>query len=276
MYKKIIFLDIDGTLTEPGSNEPPASAVTAVKKAREKGNYVFLCTGRNYDMLSPLLKYGFDGIIASSGGYIRCGEKVIYDCPLPETQRVQVMEVLKKGKIYRTVECMDGSYTDEAFKEFLRDNAKKGSNSEMLRWRKQIEESLNIRPMEQYRGQPIYKVVVMCQKKEQLEEAQRLLGGDLDFCIQDTDRFGYLNGEIISKQFDKGKGISRVCEYLHIPIENTVAFGDSMNDVGMMQKAALSICMEDGSEKLKRMADDVCPPVTKDGIYQAFMKYHLM
>ena len=66
--KKLIFLDIDGTLTEPGSNMPPESALRAVREAREKGHYVFLCTGRNYDMLSPLLSFGFDGVVASCGG----------------------------------------------------------------------------------------------------------------------------------------------------------------------------------------------------------------
>ena len=53
MNRKIIFLDIDGTLTEPGSNEPPKSAVWAINQARKEGHYVFLCTGRNYGMLSP-------------------------------------------------------------------------------------------------------------------------------------------------------------------------------------------------------------------------------
>ena len=34
MKRKIIFLDIDGTLTQPGSNEPPESAVWAIAQAR--------------------------------------------------------------------------------------------------------------------------------------------------------------------------------------------------------------------------------------------------
>ena len=42
MKRKIIFLDIDGTLTEPGSNEPPDSAVEAVRKARE-GGIMYFC-----------------------------------------------------------------------------------------------------------------------------------------------------------------------------------------------------------------------------------------
>ena len=61
---KLIFLDIDGTLTTPGSNEPPQSALDAIKAAQKKGHKVFLCSGRNPGMLSPLLKFGFDGVVA--------------------------------------------------------------------------------------------------------------------------------------------------------------------------------------------------------------------
>lgn len=75
--EKIIFLDIDGTLTAAGSNVPPESALQAVRAAQAKGHMVFLCTGRNYDMLRPLLCYGFDGVVASAGGYISIGNQVI-------------------------------------------------------------------------------------------------------------------------------------------------------------------------------------------------------
>ena len=159
--RKIIFLDIDGTLTEPGTNVIPESALKAVRGAQAKGNYVFLCTGRNYDMLSPLLQYGFDGLIGSSGGYIESAGKAIYDCPMTEEQRVRAMNVLQEHGVFRTVECKDGSYTDEGFKDFLRNHAEEGGNSELLRWREQIEKSLRILPMEQYQGQPIYKIVIM-------------------------------------------------------------------------------------------------------------------
>ena len=56
MSRKIIFLDIDGTLTEPGSNVPPESAIEAIEATQKKGNLVFLCTGRNQGMASPLMK----------------------------------------------------------------------------------------------------------------------------------------------------------------------------------------------------------------------------
>lgn len=276
MERKIVFLDIDGTLTEPGSNEPPESAVRAVFQARKEGNYVFLCTGRNYDMLRPLLQYGFDGIIASSGGYIECQKEVIYDCPMTENQRRSAMEVLEKNGIFRTVECRDGSYTDEGFKEFLRSHAEEGSNSELLRWREQIEKSLNIRPMREYKGQPVYKIVIMSPSREQILEPEKMLESDFFFCIQDENAGGFINGEVVNRAFDKGKAVRKVCEYLNVALKDSVAVGDSMNDREMMEAAGLGICMENGSAELKKMADDICPSVLEDGIRSAFLKHHLI
>lgn len=276
MSRKVIFLDIDGTLTEPGSNEPPQSALWAIEKAREAGNYVFLCTGRNYRMLSPLLKYGFDGAIGSAGGYIVCGDQVLYDCPMTRSQSKKAMNLLAEHGVYRTVECLDGSYTDEGLKEFLREHAAEGSNSELLRWREHIESSLHILPMRDYREQPVYKIVFMCQSMEALKDPQKRLEEDFVFCIQGKDWYGFINGEIINRQFNKGKAVEKVCEYLQIPIADSIAIGDSMNDKEMLETAGVGICMANGNEQLKTLVDDLCPAVQEDGIRAAFVKYHLV
>ena len=49
-----------------------------------------------------------------------------------------------------------------------------------------------------------------------------------------------------------------------------------MNDKEMLEVAGLSVCMENGSEEMKKIADVICPSVTEDGIKKAFEKYHLM
>ena len=157
MSTKLVFLDIDGTLTPAGSNEPPASALAAIRSAQAAGNKVFLCTGRNLDMLSPLLKFGFDGVIASAGGYVTLGEQVLFDCPMdPEIQKT-AMELLAREGVFRTIEAKDATYGDENLSVFL-EQAGDG-NSELIRWRKALAEQLNIQPMERYDGRPIYKVV---------------------------------------------------------------------------------------------------------------------
>lgn len=276
MEKKVIFLDIDGTLTVAGSNVPPDSALQAIRVAQEKGHLVFLCTGRNYDMLKPLLSYGFDGVVASAGGYIRHGEQVIYDCPMTEDQRKLVLDTLEQHGIFRTVECLDGSYTDDGFKAFLEEHAGEGGNSELLRWRRQIETELNIRSMKEYAGQPVYKVVVMSLDRNSMEHAGEKLEKDFLFCMQEADQYGIVNGEVINRQFDKGQAVVRVCQHLHIPVSNSIAFGDSMNDKEMMETAGYSVCMENGSDTLKKLADEVCPGVEQDGLYQAFVRLRLL
>lgn len=276
MARKIIFLDIDGTLTVAGTNVPPESAVRAVQEARDKGHLVFLCTGRNYDMLSPLLSYGFDGVIASAGGYICYNNQVIYDCPMTQEQQKLVLDSLQKNGIFRTVECLDGTYADDGFREFLGEYAGKGDNSELLRWRKQLEKELGIRSMKEYAGQPIYKVIVMSPDAKRIKQAAKELEKDFFFCIQDENIYGIVNGEVINRQFNKGKALLRVCEYLHIPVEDTIAFGDSMNDKEMMETAGYSVCMENGSDTLKKLADAVCPRVEQDGLYHGFSSLGLL
>ena len=272
MKPKAIFLDIDGTLTEPGTNVPPASALEAIRRAQEAGNYVFLCTGRNYAMLSPLLKYGFDGVVASSGGYVVCRDEVIYDSPMTDEERDRMSQLLKENGIFRTIECVEGAFTDDGFKNFLREHANEGENSEMLRWQEQIEKDLNILPMEAYKGQAVYKMVVMSPSMESLEICREELKDDFSFCIQEP-RGGFVNGEIISRRFDKGTGVLKVCDHLGIPLEDSVGFGDSMNDKEMLEVAGLSVCMENGSAEMKKIADVICPSVTEDGIKKAFEKY---
>ena len=179
--KKLIFLDIDGTLTPPGSNTPPKSALDAIKKAQAKGHRVFLCTGRNLDMLSPVLAYGFDGAVASAGGYVVSGDEVLFDCPMTNEQRDTAMELLGKEGVFRTLEAKDATFGDENLADFLADQS--DGNSELVRWRKALAEELHIMPMSKYDGRPVYKVVIMCTRWEQLEPAKAALEKDFNFCI---------------------------------------------------------------------------------------------
>ena len=103
-----------------------------------------------------------------------------------------------------------------------------------------------------------------------------LLGEDFNFCIQEKNKAGFVNCELINRKFDKGQAMEVVCGHLRIPMSNTYAFGDSMNDLEMMEKAAVSVCMENGSEELKKLADYICPAVLEDGLYKAFEKYELL
>ena len=278
---KLIFLDIDGTLTAPGENTPPQSAVDAIARTRAKGNKVFLCTGRNPDMLRPLLRFQFDGFISCAGGYVVIGENydnVIYDHPMTDEQRDIALKTLHNQGVFCTIEAEGGSWGDENLGDFLSSQAE--GNSEIERWRKALSENLGIKPMSQYDGSPIYKVVIMCQKMEQLDEAKTALGDNFNFVMQDVKVGGSdshcINGEIINKAFNKGLGVKMIAEKFGVPISDTIGFGDSMNDLEMIQTVGFSVCMANGSEKLQKLSDMVCPSVSEDGLAKAFADLQLI
>ena len=273
MNRKLIFLDIDGTLTPAGSNTPPESAMKAIRAAQAKGHMIFLCTGRNPDMLAPVLAYGFDGAVACGGGRVFAGDRVLYDHPMPEPDREAALRLLKENGVFRTVEAVDATFGDEDLGDFL---AQAGEgNSELVRWRKALAEQLNIRPMSEYDGRPIYKVVFMCTQMEQLAPAKAALERDYNFVVQDVAAHNCLNGEIINRAFDKGKGIRIVAETFGFDIEDTIGFGDSMNDLEMIETVGVSVCMDNGSPALKKISTLVCPAVEADGLAWAFEKLGL-
>ena len=274
MKKKLIFLDIDGTLTPAGSNNPPESALKAIKKARELGHKILLCTGRNPDMLAPVLAYGFDGAVACGGGRVFADGQVLFDCPMSDEYRKMGMELLAKHGVFRTIEAKDGTFGDENLGDFLA-SAGEG-NSELVRWRKALAEQLNIRPMSQYDGRPIYKIVFMCTSADQIEEAKAAMEKDFNFVVQDVAAHNCLNGEIVNKKFDKGLGVRIVAEHYGFAIEDTIGFGDSMNDLEMIETVGTSVCMDNGSPTLKAKSSMVCPSVDNDGLAWAFEKLGLL
>ncbi|MBQ7170139.1 MAG: HAD family phosphatase [Synergistaceae bacterium] len=278
---KLIFLDIDGTLTAPGENTPPSSAVDAIAKARQNGHKVFLCTGRNPDMLKPLLRFQFDGYISCAGGYVAVGEdysEVLYNHPMTSEQRDKALTALHNQGVFCTIEAYGGSWGDENLGEFLSGQGE--GNSELERWRKALAGNLGIKPMKDYDGSPIYKVVIMCQKMEQLDEAKAALGDGFSFVVQDVQvgqsTARCINGEIMDKAFNKGLGVRIIAEKFGVPISDTVGFGDSMNDLEMIQTVGYSVCMANGSEKLKSLSDMVCPSVSEDGLAKAFAELKLV
>ncbi|MBR6185902.1 MAG: HAD family phosphatase [Clostridia bacterium] len=274
MTQKLIFLDIDGTLTPAGSNNPPASAMDAIRKAQANGHKVFLCTGRNPAMLAPVLALGFEGAVAGAGGYVFAGDEVLFDCPMTKEQFETGMRLLKENGVFRTIEAKDATWGDEDLGEFL---AQAGEgNSELVRWRKALAEQLNILPMKEYDGRPVYKIVFMCKTKEQLMPARAALEKDFNFVVQDVAAYQCLNGELINRKFDKGRGVKIVADHYGLGLEDTIGFGDSMNDLEMIETVGYSVCMENGSPALKERSDLVCPAVEDDGLAWAFQKLGLI
>ena len=52
----------------------------------------------------------------------------------------------------------------------------------------------------------------------------------------------------------KGNGLAVLCEHLGISLAETIAVGDHMNDLSMLQAAGLGVCMANGEDDLKLAA----------------------
>ncbi len=274
MNHKLIFLDVDGTLTAPGGYEPPESALRAIKKAQELGHKVFLCSGRNYGMLSPLFKYGFDGGIASCGGYVYAGDKVLYDCPLTEEQKNKLIRLMSDEGVFLSIESRDKVYSDELTKDYLEDSDTR--NHYLLSMIEAVWGGINTKLMSEYDGSPIYKIVFTCSSAEQIGPAKEAFDDQLQFIVHDFSEPGCIFGEIINRKFDKGSAVRIAAEALGYDTADTIGFGDSRIDLEMIEAVGTSVCMGDGSDFLKERSDLICPSTDEDGIEWAFSKLGLI
>ncbi len=274
METKVIFLDIDGTLVPPGSLEPPASALAAIRAAQKKGHKVFLCTGRNLCMTSPLLEYSFDGAVCSAGGYVFCGKELLFDCPMTEAQSEGLRAILDRQGIGYSMEARDMSYSTSLMLERFKNHSLERSkmNSEAARWANVFQEGKMVRPISDYLGEPIYKICYLAPDEAALAPVRQQYEREFIFCQQNfpEEHTGWINGELINRRFNKGTGIRKVCAHLGLTTADAIGFGDSENDLEMTDVVGLSICMENGSEELKKRCSAVCPPVDEDGIARAF------
>ena len=275
--EKLIFLDIDGTLAMPGSSTPPDSALDAIRAAQENGHKVFICTGRSLAMTRPVLRYPFDGAVTSAGGHIECGGAAIYDRPMTAEELSRVRAALSDDALFYVLEGRDGTFADMGMERVLRRPGMEAGlmNSELARWRKVLTEDFGTRPLEEYDGSPVYKLTFLSVEQGAVDRARAELEAEYAFVMQEFFQ-GVRNGEVIPRVFDKGQAVLRVCGHYGAAREDTIAFGDSMNDLPMIEAAGLGVCMGNGSAELKRRSGLVCPSVEEDGLAAAFRELGLV
>ena len=98
-------------------------------------------------------------------------------------------------------------------------------------------------------------------------EKKKILLPNYNFIVHEMFSQHSINGEIIKKGMDKGLAIKKVVETLHMKMEDTIAFGDSMNDYEMLQVCNYGVAMKNACQELKASADNICESVENDGVY---------
>ncbi|WP_216782685.1 sugar-phosphatase [Candidatus Profftia tarda] len=78
--------------------------------------------------------------------------------------------------------------------------------------------------------------------------------------------------EILNKEADKGKGLSRIARYLNISHENVMSIGDHENDLAMIKYAGIGVAMGNAEYVIKEAAQFVTNNNQEDGVMIAINK----
>lgn len=255
MDRKIIFFDIDGTLIGEKSHIMLESTKEAIKRARANGHICIINTGRTQKLVGKDITelVDFDGYIYGCGTMVTYHEEEIFHVTFSKEMCQRIVDALRKYEIDAILEGKENDYHDalasihsQSFREFVTLFTEKDYGS--------YEEAIG-------RFDKFYAYV---EDKTKMHAFEAEFLGELDFVDRD---FGYY--EIMPVGCTKASGIDCLVKELGISMENTVAIGDSSNDLPMLLHTHTAIAMGNSPEHIKEIADYVTTDVDENGIWNA-------
>jgi len=248
--KKAIFLDIDGTLSW-NSEAPCPEDIAALRAARAQGHFVFINTGRSSGFVPPVLREAdyLDGFLCGCGTQLIMDGRQVFGGELsrPFLRRVAAFHLARPAR-WCLFEAEDNVYNLNGplmyphFKRVTRED-----DFETV-----------------YADVRVTKLTIMGHGQADAEE-HALFDGVLEL-VEQTKSNWY---EAILPGNGKGRGLRRVCAHLGIPIENSIAVGDSENDLDMFAHAGVSVAMENASEAALQAAQLMTGKCGEGGVARA-------
>ena len=273
-YRQVIlFLDIDGTIRD-FDGTVPESAVSAIRQARKNGHEVCLCSGRPLHQIEQgILDIGFDGIVATSGGYVSYHNRLLSHRTLPTSDLLDLTEYLMRRGCVFEIQTFHESYVlrDEFNSyRFFGAYAQKKMNA------KTDDEKHTPAIVETAQDIPDAEKVNYFGDAVSPEDITRAFAGTfrvVPLCIPAIELYG---GEISPAGVSKALGIQDILNESGCRREDTAAVGDSENDLEMLDFAGTAIVMGNGNDAAKAHADYVTASLRDDGLAKAFRHYHLI
>ena len=258
---RAVFVDIDGTLCD-SRQRVPDSAVRALSRVRERGHRLFVCTGRSVPEIYPrFIDLGFEGVVGGAGGYAAVGDSVLLDERMP-AEHVRILTALwEELDAFYVWQGPDQMGPSEGYLDFFVPRA--GTHPED--W---IEYARSISPfiVDVDAGAFTKVTAYVPPNNASMEAVTEALPDGYRAIIGSVGAAGYVPFEILPTRLSKAVGIQAVCEHVGIPLSDTVAIGDSNNDVEAVACAAVGISIGGGCEDLVAVADIVAPGVCEDGL----------
>ena len=248
--KGVIFLDIDGTLA--GRDHVHPRNKEAVSKARKMGYYIILNTGRARSYTSSALwdNIEIDGIISGVGSRIEIHGKAIYE-----------------------------KYIDP---EFVYDSVKRFHNTSNGFLIGGVKKSFVLNPTSVYEGWNFVRInepesFLLDENNSDIQKiemfGESISKDDKDYFAKHLAMVDY--GPLIEcgrRDCTKASAMDVALDYLGIKKENSVAIGDSSNDIEMLKNAGIAVAMGNAEEAVKNIADYVSIDCDDGGVGYAIEK----
>lgn len=268
MKYKIIFLDIDGTLTDSRKLITEKTR-KALMNAAEKGLIIAIASGRP----EPGLAYAAGELeLSDIGGYILpFNGGLIKDALTGEVIATNTISRVALETAYMTAKEFDiGVITYKDGDIIAADRS-----DEYI----ELESRIN--------GMPV-KITGKFLEEIDFAPVKCLLTGEPSLAEKAEKRLAeLLKGkanvfrsepffvEVVPNGIDKAESIKTLIGRLGISRDEVIACGDGFNDVSMISYAGLGVCMSNGCDAAKAAADYIAPSNDEDGIADVIEKFVL-
>ena len=257
MKYKLIASDFDNTLYDEVALS--ARALKAIADYRAAGGKFIIATGRIFPAIRPFIdKVGADDEV------IACQGSAIYHAASGE--------VIKKFALDKDVAVTAARYFEDkgdvchAYDDRHFHVAQENPLSKMYGEYCGLEPAVEGKPISEYiREMPVVNKVIGIVSEDSIdakvEELRALIGKDAE-----VSKSAPIFLEVTSHDAGKGNSLEYLANYFSIPISQTVAIGDHLNDLSMVLRAGLGCAVGNAIPQLKEKAGLVLPSVYEDGV----------
>ncbi len=244
----LIVSDFDGTLVKR-NGEIPLKNKEAIEKYIADGGKFAISTGRmHYGILSRAQELGLQGAISC------CQGAVIIDAQSGELLLNGTLDNATTVAVCRKMEELNlhiHLYGDKEYYSNMDDDALK-AYEEAVRMKATLVTDKPLSKFVEETGICAYKLLVMIEPNKAPQIMQELEKAGFEGCeITQSAKFLV---EVINAKYSKGTAVEFLAKYYGVPLEKTIAVGDQLNDVPMIQKAGLGIAVKNADERLKQQA----------------------
>lgn len=265
---RLIAFDLDGTLLTTEKELTPENRA-ALERAAEAGIVLVPATGRFYGAIPenvrslPFLRY-FITINGASVWDAREG-RALLRAEIPWRRAVALMEYLDSLPVIYDCYMDDWGWITRSHYDRAADFAPNPHALDMLqRMRTPVPE---LKAHLAQVGHDVQKVMMFFR-----DPALRLWAlEDLKTRFPDLAVTSSIprNVELNSLEARKGVALERLAARLGIPIAETMAFGDDLNDVSMLRAAGLGVAMANAGPEAKAAADWITDSCEESGVGRA-------